>query len=310
MKNVYLAIWYGCNQRCFGCPVSRNENRSQSLTVEDIRGRLEDQLRDEPFSVTISGGEPTLHPQFLEIMDLFKAARIPVCILTNAERFGERAFCDAFLRHIELSHTSIVTTIHASDPAIHEGQNGSVGSFAKSISGLQYLSFRGVQVTIKHCITAKNYADTADFIRCIDESFHPSVAIQLWGLDYSGLPKENAQELYIPFAEMRPKLEEALDAYLEIRERNYRQLSMHNLPLCAVDPFYWGLMPDRKDLDFRYAAYYDPTTETFEIQSDAGKQSAHCTHCDVQEYCGGAYLSLFEYFGDDAVTPIQAEILE
>lgn len=310
MKSIYLAIWYGCNQRCFGCPVSHNENRSRSLTVDDIRVKLEDLPGDEPFSVTISGGEPTLHPQFFEIMDLFKSARIPVCILTNAERFGDRAFSDEFLHHIELSHTSVVTTIHASNPTIHEEQNGAPGSFAKSISGLQYLSFRGVQVTIKHCITAKNYADTADFIRFIDDTFHPGVDIQLWGLDYSGLSKENAQALYIPLLKMRPRLEEALDAYLDIRERNYRQLSMNYLPLCSVDPFYWELMPDRQALDFCYAAYYDPTTEISEVQSDAGKQSSHCKHCDVQEYCGGAYLSLFEYFGDDAVTPIHAEIIE
>lgn len=307
MKNLYLAIWYGCNQRCIGCPIFHNENKAHSLTVEDIRGFLdqipEAQYRDG-ISVTISGGEPTLHPGFFEILDELRCRDVEVCILTNADAFGNREYCDAFLQHVDILRTFVVTTIHGSNAEIHEAQNGTPGSLDRTISGLQYLSFRGLNVSIKHCITGKNYEDTADFIRFIDDRFHPSVDIQLWGIDYAGLTREQAANLYLPFSQMQEKIEEALDVYLEIRSRNYRRISLHNIPLCALDPYYWNLMPDATEQDFCYATYMDPTRRSDEVGDDSGKFSARCRECDVAQYCSGAYRSLFTYFGDDTVTPI------
>lgn len=307
MKNIYLAIWYGCNQNCCGCPVARNENRSECLSVDDIREILKGMDGDGPVYVTVSGGEPTLHPEFFEILDLFMEHRVGVCILTNAERFGDRAFCDMFLRHVDLSLVEIVTTLHASCAEIHEAQNGSVGSFDASVRGLQYLSFRGVQISVKHCITAENYKDTAQFVHFIDESFHPGVDIQLWGLDYAGLTKEQADQLYLPFSEMRLFLEEALDLFMALSKNNHRRITLHNLPLCALDPFYWDFMPGCPEKDSPYEEYIDPTTHTSNVESDCGKLSARCRECAVYDYCCGAYKSLFRYFGDETVTPIHGE---
>jgi hypothetical protein len=158
---------------------------------------------------------------------------------------------------------------------------------------------------VKHCITGKNYQDTKHFITFVDDNFHPSVDIQLWGIDYSGLTKSQAAELYVPFSEMRQDLEDALDTYLEIRSMNYRNISLNNIPLCAIDPYYWELMPQINPAEKVYSTYVDPTTDKEHVPDDSGKLSVRCSTCDVAEYCQGAYRSLFEYFGDDVVTTIK-----
>lgn len=314
MKHIYLAVWYQCNQKCLGCPVNQNENKDKSLTLEEIVAHLDavsEQLQPgERVEVTISGGEPTLHPDFFEILEVLKRFGFYVALLTNADRFGNREFCDNFLKHVDIARLTVVTTIHGSRKEIHEQQNGTAGSFERSIRGLQYLSFRGVNVSVKHCITAENYTDTADFIRFVDDSFHPSVSIQLWGLDYAGLTREQAEKLYAPFSQMRDAIEDGLDDYLRIRRRNYRRLTLHNLPLCSIDPYYWELMPEATGEDTAYFEYFDPTTQMYHVGDESGKFSAHCADCAVNEHCCGAYRSLFEYFGDDAVAPVQAELLE
>lgn len=311
MKNIYLAIWYQCNQKCLGCPVCQNENKDKRLSLDEIvlyLNEISDCLQPGvQAEVTLSGGEPTLHPEFFEILEELKIRGFFVALLTNADRFGNRDFCDRFLNHVDISRFTVITTIHGSRQDIHEQQNDSAGSFDRSIRGLQYLSFRGVNVSIKHCITAENYEDTADFIRFIDDSFHPSVSIQLWGLDYAGLTCEQAAKLYAPFSQMRSDIEDGLDAYLELRQRNYRCLTLHNLPLCCIDPYYWELMPDAAHDGSVYFEYFDPTTQKYNVGDNSGKFSSNCVTCSVNQYCCGTYRSLFEYFGDDVVTAIHAE---
>ncbi len=159
MKNIYMAIWYQCNQRCTGCPVFHNTNKNKSLTYEQIVEQLEQiqsEMRgNERVSITVSGGEPTLHPDFFRILDQFKERNFFVTLLTNADKFAGEGFCREFLKHIDIRRFVVVTTIHGSNYQIHEAQNNSKGSFDKSLSGLKFLSFRGVQVSIKHCITGQ-----------------------------------------------------------------------------------------------------------------------------------------------------------
>lgn len=303
MKNIYLAIWYKCNQKCLGCPCGLNDNKDMSLTLEQITSFLEKYDPEEAICVTLSGGEPTLHPQFFEILEELKRRNIYVAILTNSEMFAKKDFADGFLKHISLDRTRIITTIHSSEKELHERQNGTKGSFDRTMSGLKYLFFRGVNITVKHCITGVNYKNTADFIRFIDNEFHPSVDLQLFGIDYCGLSKEEAASLYVPFYEMTPWLEAGLDTYLELSEFNKRRISIKNIPLCAVDPYYWELLY-KNNHEIGYSGYADPSHSSNGTDDNSGTNSHNCELCCVREMCQGTYKSMVEYFGDDSVRPI------
>lgn len=305
--NSYMAIWYHCNQHCTGCPCMRNTDRTKSMTLDDVRHHVKQlvdaNMTQEPIQITMSGGEPTLHPDFFEILDVMRENSIRLTILSNGEKFGSRAFCDTFLAHCDILNTHIVTTIHSSTPEIHERQNGSIGSFDKSITGLQYLHLRGIGVTVKHCVTNVNIKDTLRFVKMVDDCFHPSVDIELWGIDYCGLTFEQAKPLFMPFREMQPWLEEALDECIRMNARNGRRVQLCNIPLCAVDPFYWTMFRLRRQ-HAAYGRYFDPQHALLNQEDDSGTFSDKCSGCAVQEMCGGTYRSMFTYFGSDTVTPV------
>ena len=305
--NSYMAIWYLCNQHCTGCPCTLGIDRSKSMSIHDIRCHVETLIassrEDEPIHITMSGGEPTLHPDFFQIIDLMKEKGIYLTILSNSEKFGDQAFCNEFLKHCNILRTHIVTTIHSSSPDIHERQNGSPGSFDKSIRGLKYLYIRGIKITIKHCITGVNAEDTNNFIQMVDENFHPNVDIELWGLDYCGLTKEQAEKLFKPYSEMKSSIEQALDSCIAANARNGRRTLVCNIPLCAVDPFYWHMFRLRTQ-NFAYARYFDPQHELVNQDDDSGTFSKKCSHCAVHDICAGTYRSVFEYFGDDTISAV------
>lgn len=303
MKNIYLAIWYECNQKCTGCPCGLNNDKDKVLSKEQIVKILDTHEYGENTCVTLSGGEPSLHPQFFDILNSIKRHRMYVAILSNAEVFSSNSFVDSFLECIDLEKTRVITTIHGSNCELHESQNNSIGSFNRTITGLQNLISKGVKVTVKHCISSKNYKDTTKYMEFIDNTFPPNVDIQLFGMDYCGLSEKNAWDLYAPFDEMRPWIEEGIDTFLELSRKNNRKIQIKNIPLCAIDPFYWNLFAI-KDNPTSYNEYFSPTISLENKDDESGKYSINCTYCCVREICHGTYKSVIDYFGDDAVKAI------
>lgn len=87
-----VEITDSCNLRCPICYASSGPERPQFRSLEEIAFLLDCVVRNEgqPDVVQISGGEPTLHPQFFEILDLAKARPIRhLMINTNGVRIAQ-----------------------------------------------------------------------------------------------------------------------------------------------------------------------------------------------------------------------------
>src|SRR5579883_3286419 len=67
-----------CNLRCPICYASSGPDRPEFRSLDTVERMLDAVVRNEgrPDVVQISGGEPTLHPQFFEILDLARARPI------------------------------------------------------------------------------------------------------------------------------------------------------------------------------------------------------------------------------------------
>jgi uncharacterized radical SAM superfamily Fe-S cluster-containing enzyme len=81
-----------CNLRCPICYAESGPSRLDYRTVDHIQRLIDAVVRNEgePDVVQISGGEPTLHPDFFEILDRAKAAPIRhLMVNTNGIRIAE-----------------------------------------------------------------------------------------------------------------------------------------------------------------------------------------------------------------------------
>lgn len=304
MKNFYFAIISKCNQSCTGCPCGKHAFDGTLLSLDDIKETLQDEIGNEELAVTLSGGEPLLHPQIFDILDYLNQHKIYVTILTNGEKLSDVIFLRELINHLDKETNLIITTIHDAKDAVHEAQNHSKGSFHKSILGLLALRYYGINIHIKHCITKKNYISTKDFFALMSDLFDPGVTFELWNIDYCGLSLEEAKDLYVSREELQPYLEEALDFYISTQDRYHRELQIKNIPLCFVDPYYWPLFPLGQKLA-PYNSYQDSKSKNDYSGENYGKLSKHCKECDVYPLCLGAYKTLFTYFGDDVVSPIK-----
>lgn len=82
-RHLVIDITYSCNMSCINCNrLSNAKNKPKlSMTVEDIKKYIRDfEINGNPMdSIALTGGEPTVHPQFLEILDLL----VEYCIKHN-----------------------------------------------------------------------------------------------------------------------------------------------------------------------------------------------------------------------------------
>ena len=248
----------------------------------------------EARSVVLSGGEPTIHPRFLDIMDHILSRGCSAYILSNGEKFGDAEFRGKFLDLAAGADVTVTTTFHSHIPSEHEKQNGSPGSYGRSLSGLKGLDEADLRISVKHCLTALNHTGLKDFLGMVVDEFSPRAEIQLWGLDYAGMDADACSRYHVSYPELRRSVEDALDWFESAGLRNV--INLNNLPLCLTDPYYWRYFSDPVQED-----YLEPDGSS--NPPNHGPMSRNCSLCPVARECMGAYVTAFERFGDDIVHP-------
>ena len=288
---AYINIGTACNQKCLCCPC--NQTSSFFIPFSELKIQVDHMIDLGVKAFVISGGEPTIHPDFLELLKYILSMDCAAYVLSNGEKMDDPLFRRRFIEITKDRDVTVTTTLHSHLAELHEFQNGSPGSFSKSVNGLLELDRNGIRISVKHCITALNYRSLTDFIGFVANQFSNNTEIQLWGLDFAGMDEKTSMKYRISYDQLKPVIEEALDTF---ENMGYNQtLNINNLPLCLTDPYYW-----------RY--FSEPSHEEY-LEPDGnrgipnhGPASSNCRECPVREWCMGTYITAFQRFGDDIVS--------
>lgn len=166
---IYLEIGSECNLRCAICA---NDHRYNSSTVgvqlsrRDIKELLA-QMPELPQKVILTGGEPLLHPELMEIMDDLSEAGVFHAIYTNAcvpisDELMQALKEDRFLAHFTIS-------LHSSCPDEHERMTGLKGSFKATSDNIVKLKQTNVPIVVNSVLTQQTPSDILGTIRYILE---------------------------------------------------------------------------------------------------------------------------------------------
>ena len=130
LKKAYVEITNVCNLRCAFCPGTKRLPRT--MTTDEFAAVI-DKLRKRVSYVYLHVmGEPLLHPQLAELLDIAASRGMKVCITTNGTLLGEQA--DTLLRASALYKISV--SLHSieengGDPAMERAYLETVWSFAE-----------------------------------------------------------------------------------------------------------------------------------------------------------------------------------
>jgi len=152
-----------CNNNCVFCLDKQNQNGS-FLKLEDIKGELERGRKQGVGKLILSGGEPTLHPDYLEILKLGKQIGYKqIQTITNGRMFAYRNFLD---KAVAAGLTETTFSVYGHTKSLYEKQSGVKGSFEQALAGLiNALNNKKLIVNIDTVINKINYKQLEESIR-------------------------------------------------------------------------------------------------------------------------------------------------
>jgi len=149
---VDVALTYGCNNQCPHCYNEVNRLAMPSLPL-DHWYRVFDRIAELGIPhVILTGGEATLHPDFLEIVSYADKLGMVVGLNSNGRYLGHAPFmqeaAEAGLNHVQITLGSCI-------PEVHNAMMGA-DSFDQTVRGIQTAISSGVHVITNSTLMRSN----------------------------------------------------------------------------------------------------------------------------------------------------------
>jgi len=300
MRKIFLVTDYACNNACISC--AKKTGEKGYLSFEEIVKKIDCAKPTKEDHIEISGGEPTLRIDFLDICRYIKANyEAKLIILSNGRKFKDMGFAKCLK---EVGVDRVMTTFYSPYKKVHDEVTMKRGSFSEAVEGLKNLERIGVPISVKTIILHQNYRQLPTFVRFAYDTF-PSAWVSIHGLIMRGHAKDNKRRIVARYRDIKPYLEQALDIAIE-RDKN---LGVFIIPTCTIDPFYWQYLSINWKEMTQTMVYISPEETVFGNMDVA--QLDHCSDCFMRDCCSWAWESAWkeyvELFGTDELNKVTCQ---
>ncbi len=195
-------LTYACNLACVHCLSSSGRRDPRELSTEECKAVVDELQKMQVFYVNIGGGEPTVRPDFWEILDYSIDHNVGVKFSTNGIKLDQR-------RAEQLARTDYVDvqiSLDGATAAVNDHVRGP-GSYDTAMRALENLAEAGfVQPKISVVMTREN-VDQLDEFKAISDKF--GAQLRITRLRPSGRGADVWDELH-PTAQQQRQLYEWL----------------------------------------------------------------------------------------------------
>jgi len=301
MDCVDIKVGYTCNNDCLHC-VTADKRRYGDLSAEQIKREIAFYSDRGEAVLVITGGEPTIRPELVEIVRYARATGFRhIELQTNARALADgdlaRALADAGL-------TSALVALHAPVAEAHDRITQRPGGFAETVQGIRNLVAAGVQVRMNMVISLLNLGSVEEMV--------PFLA--------AGLPEVRLGQLTFPhpdgnalanFDLIVPRLAEAAEVVVRTLRRGLRRqiwfmveaippcllpgFEKHNLELRGLEVVGTDVAsgaPDGRITDYR---------QLLRAEKEKGEQ---CARCCLGAVCDGIWKQYADRFGTAELRPL------
>ncbi len=169
--DCYLILTSKCNMRCRHCYGKYGDNiTSHELTGAEWEKVFVDLEKNDIFFLNISGGEPTVHPDFIEIINSLIRHKIYFILTTNAV-FNKNILdsiisAKDYLVGLKISLDGASNETHSFLRKDIEGKSNKV-FFYRTIDNLKQLKKAQIPFSIATCLHRGNYKNLDDLLNLI-----------------------------------------------------------------------------------------------------------------------------------------------
>lgn len=152
-------LTYACNLSCVHCLSSSGRRDPRELTTEECKAVIDELERMQVFYVNIGGGEPTVRPDFWELVDYATAHRVGVKFSTN----GVKIDAEVATRLAASDYVDVQISLDGATADVNDLVRGP-GSYATAIRAMEHLAaagFKGFKISV--VVTRQNAGQLDDF---------------------------------------------------------------------------------------------------------------------------------------------------
>lgn len=206
-KRYWVRLTKICNQDCLFC-LDKEAQDDTTLSVKEIETDLKNGYNAGARRVILSGGEPTIHPRFVEIIKLAKKIGYEhVQAITNGLKLSDQKFFDSA---VKAGLNEVTVSIHGHTSILHDKLVGVKGAFVKALKTLRNSKkYPNLIVSIDVCINKLNIRHLPEIIKTfINAGFYE---FDLLHIIPFGSAWENRKLLFFDMEKELPHLHKALD---------------------------------------------------------------------------------------------------
>ena len=191
-------LTYACNLECAHCLSSSGRRDPRELSTDQCKAVIDELQRMQVFYVNIGGGEPTIRPDFWELLDYAVSHDVGVKFSTNGVRLNpERA---RFLASTD--YVDVQISLDGATPEVNDYVRGP-GSFDTAITALKNLQDAGFKDAKISVVCTRQNIGQLDEFKAIADQF--GATLRLTRLRPSGRGADVWDELH-PLPEQQREL--------------------------------------------------------------------------------------------------------
>ncbi|MEM5793678.1 MAG: radical SAM protein [Candidatus Aenigmatarchaeota archaeon] len=303
-KEIYFNINYRstCNNNCLFCDADEGYELITSQKIFEI---LEKERVGPKDRVVYCGGEPTTHPEIIDIVQgTCKKYSSNLYFLTNGRKLSDLEFSKKLLKKIKGGCVSV--PIYGYTSSMHDYLTQSNGSFKETIKGVTNL-FKlrddygfDFEIELKVLICKPTYKYISKIVKFIQKKFPQPDYLVISSLDISNRVLENLDKVFVRLSEASPYLREAIDM-IDDKEN----LVLYFIPLCILkDEKYFPIANSLRGILCKAPTkYYDPRNLNGIVGYTEKSKSPNCKLCKYDNFCDGLWKRYTNLVGFGELVP-------
>lgn len=151
LTNVHIEITSKCNERCVHCYIP-HENKLEDITPNLFYDIVKQCYNMKVLHLTLSGGEPMLHKNFLEFLNECRKYNFSVNILSNLTLLNDEIIAEMKKNPL----LGVQVSLYSMDNKIHDAITQHKGSFERTKKSILELSKNNIALQISCPIIKQN----------------------------------------------------------------------------------------------------------------------------------------------------------
>jgi len=285
-----ICVWDKCNNNCLMCT---NPDRpwpawdgSFDYSYESLIKRIKKSEKEIKTydSIYLGGGEPTLHPAFLKVLN-FVSKNFPkqrIKLLTNGRKFLYRDFTKEVLSIT--NNLDIELSIYGPNKKAHEAVTRASNSFEQTMQGLKNLldyKKEDQLINVRFVITKLSYKSLEEFLKLMGERFSSTDRIMIIFWEVENQAVKNIKAVKVTYNQVSPYLGKLYPLL-----GNFKEIRLYHFPLCALSEKFWP--------------YVWRTLDKDEVIFNSS-----CAKCQYRKYCLGIPKEYSKHMGIKEFKPIK-----